>query len=140
MATTDLKYFGSTFTVLLPVLFVMGLGYWAGRAKQFDEDQVRGFNALVLDFALPALLFVGVVSASRAELLAAVPFALAMLVASFGLFLVAALFCAFVLRRDLGTTAIQAGSVCNSNVGFVGVPVLSSLFGSPALFLPRHRH
>jgi hypothetical protein len=37
--------------VLLPVLFVMALGFLAGRAKQFDKDQVQGLNALVLTFA-----------------------------------------------------------------------------------------
>jgi predicted permease len=48
----------NAFSVLLPVLFVMALGALAGRAKQFDKDQVQGLNALVLAFALPASLFV----------------------------------------------------------------------------------
>ncbi len=116
----------------------MGLGYCAGRAKQFDQDQVRGFNALVLEFALPALLFVGVVSTSRSALLAAIPYALGFLVASFGLFLVAALFCVFVLRRDLGTSAIQAGSVSNSNVAFAGIPISPHCSANPALFRSPH--
>jgi malonate transporter and related proteins len=124
----------TAFSVILPVLFVMGLGYWAGRSKQFDQDQVKGLNALVLQFALPALLFVGVVSASRSALLAAVPFALAILVATGGLFLLATLFCVFVLRRKLGPTAIQAGCVSNANVAFAGVPILTSLFGASSTF------
>jgi hypothetical protein len=37
--------------VLLPVLFVMDRDLVAGRAKQFDKDQVQGLNALVLTFA-----------------------------------------------------------------------------------------
>ena len=37
------------------------LGYWAGRSKKFDADQVKGVNELVLDFALPAIMFVGIV-------------------------------------------------------------------------------
>ena len=45
----------SSFSVLLPVLFVLALGYFAGRAKEFDTDQVKGINELVLDFALPAI-------------------------------------------------------------------------------------
>lgn len=126
--------FATALSVILPVLFVMGLGHWAGRAKQFDQDQVRGFNALVLEFALPALLFVGVVSASRSALLAAVPFAFAIFVASVGLFLVASFFCVFVLRRNVGATAIQAGSVSNSNVAFAGIPILTSLFGQSSTF------
>ena len=43
----------SAISVLLPVLFVLVIGYWAGRSKKFDADQVNGVNELVLDFALP---------------------------------------------------------------------------------------
>jgi predicted permease len=52
----------NAFSVLLPVLFVMALGFFAGRMKQFDKDQVQGLNALVITFALPASLFVGIVT------------------------------------------------------------------------------
>jgi predicted permease len=31
-------------TVLLPVFFVLGLGYVAGRTHKFDADQVQGIN------------------------------------------------------------------------------------------------
>ena len=34
--------------VILPVLFVLALGYWAGISKRFDADQVKGVNELVL--------------------------------------------------------------------------------------------
>src|SRR5205823_4928593 len=47
---------------LLPVFFVLGLGYFAGRAKKFDADQVAGLNELVLDFAPP--IFQGLFGAS----------------------------------------------------------------------------
>ena len=52
-------------SVLLPVFFVLLLGYFAGRAKAFDSDQVAGLSELVLDFALPASLFVGTVRTPR---------------------------------------------------------------------------
>ena len=51
--------------VLLPVLFVLALGFWAGRSKQFNSEQVQGLNELVLNYAFPALLFVAIVRASR---------------------------------------------------------------------------
>jgi predicted permease len=43
-------------SVLLPVLFVMALGFCAGRAKEFDREQLDGLTELVLKYALPALL------------------------------------------------------------------------------------
>lgn len=63
-----LTTFFSALEVLLPVLFVLALGFWAGRAKRFDSDQVAGLNELVLNYAFPALLFVGIVRASRGSL------------------------------------------------------------------------
>ncbi|MFC5312729.1 AEC family transporter, partial [Azospirillum rugosum] len=43
---------------LAPVFFVMALGYGAGWFGIVNKDQVNGLNALVMDFALPASLFV----------------------------------------------------------------------------------
>jgi predicted permease len=56
-------------TIVVPIFFVLLLGYAAGRAREFDSDQVAGLNELVLDFALPASLFVGTVSTSRTHML-----------------------------------------------------------------------
>jgi hypothetical protein len=61
-------------SVLLPVLFVLVLGYWAGLSKRFDADQVKGVNELVLDFALPAIMFVGIVKGAPGEAAAEKPF------------------------------------------------------------------
>jgi hypothetical protein len=36
--------------VLLSIFFVLGLGYIAGRAKEFDADQVQGISYLVLQY------------------------------------------------------------------------------------------
>jgi malonate transporter and related proteins len=57
-----------TLTAIIPAIFVLLLGYSAGRAKRFDADQVDGINELVLNFALPAALFVGIVGTSRARI------------------------------------------------------------------------
>ena len=38
----------SSITVLLPIFFVLALGYIAGRAKQFNSEQASGLNELVL--------------------------------------------------------------------------------------------
>src|SRR4051812_42051897 len=81
----------TTFSVLLPVLFVMGLGYWAGRTKRFNADQVRGINDLVMTYALPSLMFVAAVTRTRSELLAERTFLLALVIAFLGLFIAVAL-------------------------------------------------
>src|SRR5579864_4602063 len=120
----------NAFLVLLPVLFVMALGFLAGRARQLDRDQVQGLNELVLTFALPALLFVGIVTTPRSSLLAAGPFVLALLIAFVGLFVVGAVFSVFVLHHGVGAAALQASCIVFSNVAFIGLPILTPLFGS----------
>jgi predicted permease len=129
-----LTNFVTALQVLLPVLFVLGLGFWAGRAKQFDSDQVAGLNALVLNYALPSLLFVSIVHAPRALLFSERPFVLALVVDGLGLFVVAALVSVFLLRHTVSAAAIQSGCVTNANVGYIGIPVLAPLFGQSSLF------
>ena len=104
----SLSTVGNAFLVLLPVLFVMALGFVAGRSRQFDPDQVQGLNELVLSFALPALLFAGIVTTSRSSLLTAGPFVLALLIVFVGLFVVVALLSMFTLHRGVGAAALQA--------------------------------
>src|SRR4030095_12461741 len=58
---------------LAPVFFVLALGYAAGKLRVVDNHQVDGLNALVMDFALPASLFVATASAPRIEMFAQAP-------------------------------------------------------------------
>lgn len=46
------------FGALVPVFFVLALGYLAGKRSVFDADQAAGLSKLALTFALPASLFV----------------------------------------------------------------------------------
>ncbi len=45
----------------------------AGRLRIVDNHQVDSLNALVMDFALPASLFVATASASRSQMFAQAP-------------------------------------------------------------------
>ena len=49
---------GGLFGALVPVFFVLALGYFAGKRNAFDADQSAGLSKLVLSFALPASLIV----------------------------------------------------------------------------------
>ncbi|WP_265504263.1 AEC family transporter, partial [Providencia rustigianii] len=50
---------------LLPIIVILALGFFSGRKNVFTEDQARAFNKLVLNYALPAALFVSLVRANR---------------------------------------------------------------------------
>jgi auxin efflux carrier (AEC) len=123
----------TSFSVLLPVLFVIALGYWAGRARKFDADQVQGINELVLDFAFPALMFVGIATTTSREMLAEVPFLLVLFAGFAGFYVVAVIFSRYVLRHSLGEAALQAASVSFPSVAFMGLPIFGGLFGESSL-------
>jgi malonate transporter and related proteins len=65
---------------LVPKFAVMGLGYFAGWIRDVDNHHVAGLNALVMDFAVPAALFVATASTARRMLLTQWPLLLALLV------------------------------------------------------------
>ena len=123
----------NSLTVLLPVLFVLVLGYLAGRAKKFDSDQTSGLNELVLDYALPASLFVGTSGTSRAQLLQQGSFFLALLIAFVGLQVIALLISKFVFHHTTSTAAFQAFVSASPTAPLVGTPILTGLFGASGL-------
>jgi malonate transporter and related proteins len=123
----------TSFSVLLPVLFVMGLGYWAGRTKRFDADQTRGLNELVMTYALPSLMFVAVVTTTRSEMIAEARFLLAVLIAFLGLYIVVALLSTLVLHHSLGVAGLRAFMITFPSVAFFGVPIFEGLFGEASL-------
>jgi len=53
---------------LVPIFAVMALGYFAGWIRDLDSHHIGELNALVMDFALPAALFVATASTPRAIL------------------------------------------------------------------------
>src|SRR5438067_3983602 len=119
--------------VLLPVFFVLGLGYFAGHAKKFDADQVAGLNDLVLDYAFPAMMFVATVKTPRDVLLSEGSYALALLIAFVGLFLVMVLVSTRLLHHSLGEAALQANLASFPSVAFFGPPIFQGLFGESSL-------
>jgi predicted permease len=123
----------SATTVLLPVLFVLVIGYWAGRSKKFDADQVNGVNELVLDFALPAIMFVSIVKTTASEAQAESVFLVAMFVGFVGFYLAVLLVSMTLLRHSLGAAALQACSLSFPSVAFMGIPIFKGLFGETSL-------
>ena len=50
---------------IIPILVVMAAGYISGKKGVFSAKDGKAFNKVVLDFALPAALFVSIVDADR---------------------------------------------------------------------------
>jgi predicted permease len=101
--------------------------------RNFDADQVAGLNELVLDYALPAMMFVATVKNGRSQLLSQGLYALALLIASVGLFLIMVLVSTRVLHHSLGEAALQVNQASFPSVAFFGPPIFQGLFGASSL-------
>lgn len=114
---------------LLPAVITILLGYIAARHHDFEQKEVPTLNRMVMSYALPLSLFVGVVSAGRAELLADLPLVAFLAAAFIGMYAAVLLLGIFVFRRSPGLSALRALTAAAPSTAFVGTPVLGYLYG-----------
>jgi malonate transporter len=122
--------FAEILNIVFPIFFVLLLGYAAGRTNQFDSHQVAGINELVLNFAVPASLFVGTVGVSRTQLLRETRLLMAMLVSLVGMYIVVFLLGKILFRHTVGGAALQAIAVSFTAGPFFGPAVLIPIYGT----------
>ncbi len=121
---------------IVPIIVVMLAGYISGKAGIFNGDDAKKFNKVVLDYALPAALFVSIVQADREMLAADIKLSLISLVGIMACFM--AVYYVFRLFKsnsgaDAAVSALISGS---PTIGFLGFAVLEPIFGTtPAVAL-----
>ncbi|MGH2631663.1 MAG: AEC family transporter [Actinomycetota bacterium] len=115
-------------SVLAPVFFVIGLGYLAGFRKVFDDDQVEGFNEFVLGFALPAMVFVGVLATPRSVLAGDIALFMGITAVQLVFMGLGLALGKLVFGRDLASSAIVGLLVSVPTAAFMGTPILDDLF------------
>lgn len=120
---------GGLVGALVPVFFVLALGFFAGKRNSFDADQAAGLSKLAVSFALPASLFVGMTDIPKDLLLQQGRLVLALILSHAGLFLVA--WGCFWLTKILRSTAaiIYALMLSTSATPVFGLAVLQPLLG-----------
>lgn len=114
---------------LLPIIVILVLGFASGKQGVFTEDQARAFNKLVLNYALPAALFVSLVRANREMILADMKLILISLAV-----LLFCFFLAFFSAQRLFKRTRAEGAVCaliagSPTIGFLGFAVLDPIYG-----------
>jgi malonate transporter len=115
---------------LLPVFFVLVLGYLAGKRHAFDAVQAAGLSKLALGFALPAALFVSITDIRRDLLLQQGKLVLALMISHVGLFLIAWI-CLERISALRGAGAILLALTLSSSATPVfGIAILQPLLGN----------
>ncbi|HXJ36896.1 MAG TPA: AEC family transporter [Candidatus Eisenbacteria bacterium] len=120
-------------TTLVPVAFVMFLGYWAGYREIFGATDRTQLTKLVLTWLLPPLLIAGMLKTPRADLMDyRIP--LLFVVGLLLPYLVVLLGCRYVLKWDLSTSTLRTDLLIFPDMVFMGVPILGQLFGPSSLY------
>ncbi|MEZ5828892.1 MAG: AEC family transporter [Hyphomicrobiales bacterium] len=117
---------------LLPAVITIVLGYFAARHHDFEQKEVPTLNKMVISYALPLSLFVGVVGAGRADLLADLPLASVLGIALVGTYVAVFLLSRFVFHCSLSLSALGALAASAPSVAFVGAAVLGYFYGADA--------
>jgi malonate transporter len=115
---------------LVPIFAVMGLGYFAGWIRDVDNHHVAGLNALVMDFAVPAALFVATASTTRRMLLTQWPLLLALLVPMLALYALSYWMERRVFRMSPASASVQALTIAFPNFAAAGLPLIAAVFGA----------
>lgn len=114
---------------LAPIFFVIVLGYGAGRLHRIDNRHVAGLNSLVMEFSLPAALFMATVSTPRGEMIEQGPFFAILCVAMLIPYLLWFYCRNKILRLPSGEAAVEALSVSLPNYAAAGLPLIVTLLG-----------
>ena len=114
---------------LVPVFFVMFLGYFAGARRMIDNQHVASLNVLLMTFALPVALFVGVAHTSRSGLEENGKLVFVLVVSMLVIFGITFALNHYVFRLSPGENAVQSLSVGFPNFAAVGLPLLGSVMG-----------
>lgn len=117
---------------LLPVFFVLALGYVAGKRNAFDIDQAAGLSKLAVSFALPASLFVGMTDIPRNLLLEQGRLVLALILAHVGLFFVAWVLLGLIQSMRGTPSILYALMLSTSATPVFGLAVLQPILGPSA--------
>jgi len=113
---------------LLPVAFVIGLGWLSARLGLLKHDHAGVLAVLVIRFALPFALFEGAVKTSP-DKLGNLDFALCLTFGLMGTYLIALGVGRFVFKHDLRTSTMQALVCAYPDMAYFGAPILAAMFG-----------
>jgi len=114
----------------VPVFFVMAVGYLAGWTRDIDNHHVAELNALAMDFALPAALFVAMVRTPRAQLLQQRALMVVLVVAMLVIYGLALLLLTRVFKSDSREAAVMSLTTAFPNLASAGLsPALCHTLG-----------
>lgn len=116
---------------IVPIVVVMLAGFISGRKGIFNGDDSKKFNKVVLDYALPAALFVSIVQADREMLARDLKLSIVSLVLIMVCFMAVYFIYRYCFKKNTGADAAVSALISGSpTIGFLGFAVLEPIFGT----------
>ena len=116
---------------IVPIVVVMLAGFISGRKGIFNGDDSKKFNKVVLDYALPAALFVSIVQADRGMLARDLKLSIVSLVVIMVCFMAVYFIYRYCFKKNTGADAAVSALISGSpTIGFLGFAVLEPIFGT----------
>ncbi|MGQ3674903.1 AEC family transporter [Xanthobacter sp. TB0139] len=113
---------------LLPIVVTLMFGFFAGWRRNFDQEQVSALNRMVMLYALPMLLFSGILQTPLPEITRNTRLVMWITIGMVGSLVVVFGVCRLALRTSAQLAALRALAIGGPAVPFVGTPVLSVLY------------
>jgi len=117
---------------LVPVAFVIALGFVAGKRGKLNYSDSRLISRLVLNWIFPALLLAGMAGTPRSQLLD-FRFLVATFVGMMGMYAVAFAI-GWYRYRELKAAALKGFVNGYPDGAFMGIPILQAMFGPGSLY------
>lgn len=115
---------------IVPIIVVMLAGYISGKKEIFTGADAKKFNKVVLDYALPAALFVSIVQATREDLVKDIKLTIISTVGIMACFMIV-YFVFKMFKKNTGADAAVSALISGSpTIGFLGFAVLEPIFGT----------
>ncbi|MBD5325935.1 MAG: hypothetical protein HDS04_04560 [Bacteroides sp.] len=121
---------------IVPIIVVMLAGYISGKKGMFSGNDAKQFNKVVLDFALPAALFISIVTATRDDLIKDLKLTVVSTLVIMGCFMLVYFIYKYCFKKNTGADAAISALISGSpTIGFLGFAVLEPIFVSSTVSL-----
>lgn len=121
------------FEQLITLFLIIAVGYAAKKTHLMDERFDRGLSKVILNAALPSMIIGSVLTAETLPTLSDILMTFLVSCAGYAVTVLIAYLFTAVMRISVGHRGVFRFMLCFGNVGFIGFPVLSAIYGSDAL-------
>ena len=124
----------AVFISVIKLFMILFAGFVSRKSGVIDQHVTKGLSSLLIKVTLPAMIFTSMQKEFSSELLRESFLITALSFGVYGMYFILALLTGVLLGEDKKDTGVYQFAIIFSNVGFIGFPVLSSVFGQDSIF------